>query len=710
MCILQTTMTTEWYSKESVPKKYRQWAADYDKSATLHSYNQLKSSAKYLFSKLRTNSVEDSAEGVISQQRDDPVNKGTIILGNGGDIFHQSEHGCITDTLSWYPFYKIKKGTPSLEDRPLFVFDKDVVQPYKNVVLNKTFNPDSVFPLYFSRYPDRLNLLCTFSTGGNGKDIMVSYSSFHEKTSYRRVPLDTTKDIEYVWYSVDSKDYFVVFDKTNSILNVFDYKTADLVDKFSVEVYNSHPVFDLKGSVLMYVPTADVNIEKRNLTPVNLSSKKNLLNKLIVTFSNTALDSMFMFSEVTQQKIKSILEVDKANEDVNKKDDADSNDKPLKCHPQDKLKNEKLKDNYRDIFTEIYNTISKNSAYVCAVDLKAKKRMFQLSVPSGCSKLSISPFDLQFVTANNRGDELFLWDYTKAYDSIVLMDKYNRGKTSAIIDQIEWGTGNSSIICLSRQNGSLHYFVNESLRNYEDLKVRKTERKSKGGYSSFNNGNAAHSRSISSNSWCLSHLKFKSFKVVRPLLTKDFIVAVDQNNEVLTIDIESGCIDGVINLQKKSSSAERTAQGSNTLPTVTSPTGLPSIESELLNQEIEVETCKPFLPAYNNKKYKFTEVSVTIGDSNIFNDVDSNTKIVKEYNIAGVLYKNRLDAKKIAISNSHETPLQPLTDNSLRDISKETLVHSPEENVIEEVPARSSHESSSDTLREAGSQTLQKAC
>lgn len=72
MCILQTTMTTEWYSKESVPKKYRQWAADYDKSATLHSYNQLKSSAKYLFSKLRTNSVEDSAEGVISQQRDDP--------------------------------------------------------------------------------------------------------------------------------------------------------------------------------------------------------------------------------------------------------------------------------------------------------------------------------------------------------------------------------------------------------------------------------------------------------------------------------------------------------------------------------------------------------------------------------------------------------------------------------------------------------------
>ncbi|GAV27706.1 hypothetical protein PMKS-001174 [Pichia membranifaciens] len=504
-----------------------------------------------------------------------------------------------------------------------------------------------------------------------------------------------SKDIEYTWYSVDSEDYFVLFDKTNSVLHVFDSKTTQLLDKYSVEVCNSNPVFDLKGSVLMYVPKGDANMEKKNLTPVDLSSKKNLLNKLIVTFSNTALDSMFLFSEVTQQKIKNILEAHKKGENASNTENDNSADKSAKGSSQD---NEKLKDNYRDIFTEIYNTISKTSAYVCAVDLETKKQMFQLSIPAGCSKLSISPFDLQFLTANNRGDEIFLWDYTKAYESIVLMDKYNRGKTSAIIDQLEWGTGNSSILCLSRQNGSLHYFVNESLRNYEDLKVRKTKRRNKSVAGAASNGSPNSGKSVSNSSWCLSHLKLKSFKVVRSLLTKDFIVALGQNNEILTIDIESGCIDGVINLEKKLSQlSSNSFQGDNS-----------NIKSELLNQEIEVETCKPFLPAYNNKKYKFTEIDVSIADSNVFNDIDSHTEVVKEYNVAGVLFKNKVQAKKMAFKG--QVDLQHPLGSPLRDPSKETLVHLPGDNTVEEDLSKSLHGSSSETLRQAASQTLQKAC
>ncbi|ODQ46016.1 hypothetical protein PICMEDRAFT_73491 [Pichia membranifaciens NRRL Y-2026] len=691
-------MTAEWYPREDVPRRYRQWAADYDKSATLQSYKQLKSSAKYLYSKFKTNAAEEPVDVVVCPKPDHPES-GTLSvrLGCAGEVYQIADNGARVDVLDWRSHRGTSKDSPSMEERPLYCCKSISVPNYHLPMSSVPYKPDFAFPLHHSRYPESTSLLYTIPTSEKTHQLCFLRNVWPDKYSIKKMAFMLSNENDYTWCSVDSEEYFVLFDKTNSELHVFDSETLLSVGKYSVEVCNSNPVFDLRGSVLMYVPRADKNIEKKNLTPVDLSSKKNLLNKLIITFSNTALDSMFLFSEVTQQKIKNILEAHKKGESADNTDtDSLTDGKSAKGSSQD---NEKLKDNYRDIFTEIYNTISKTSAYVCAVDLETKKQMFQLSIPAGCSKLSISPFDLQFLTANNRGDEIFLWDYTKAYDSIVLMDKYNRGKTSAIIEQLEWGTGNSSILCLSRQNGSLHYFVNESLRNYEDLKVRKTKRRNKSLSGSASNGISNSGKSVGSSSWCLSHLKLKSFKVVRSLLTKDFIVALGQNNEILTIDIETGCVDGVINLERKlfQSSPSNSFQGESS-----------NIESELLNQEIEVETCKPFLPAYNNKKYKFTEIKVSIADANVFNDIDSHTDVVKEYNVAGILFMNKMQAKKLAFEG-HEAS-QHLFGNTLRDPSKETLVLSHGDNTVEEDHSKSSHGSSSETLREAASQTLQKAC
>lgn len=662
-----TTNSNIVLQRENAPRKYRHWTVDYDKSNHLQSYRQLKSSAKYIFSKFKPENLQSKQNssknkltdsiGQIQNQEIASSSEPTITttFGIKGEIYriHQDYQ---LDCYDWFPPNDQKiQSNISLEDKSLYLINSLAS------ICDQTNKTVPTYPLKYDR--DHSNLCTCLDLYPKGEKLI----DFKGHCKIKNDSFGWKSDIDYVPYMVDSSKFFVVFDKTNSILHIFDYSSFKLVKSYDdIKVTNSHPVFDLKDTIFMYVPKSISEIEKRNLTPLNLSSKKTLLNKLIKTFSNTAMDSMFMFSEVTQQKIKRILEERKKSEAANGEETIN---KDISTAIEiDNGYNEKLKDNYRDIFTELYNTISKNSDYVCAIDLKTKKTMFQLSVSSGCSKISISPFDLQFLIASNRGDELFLWDYTKAYDSIVLMDKYTRGKTSAIIEQIEWGTGNGSILCLSRQNGSLHYFINESLRNYEDMSIRKSEKRknSSGGGITISNTGA---EIIGGNSWCLSNLKLKSFKVVRPLFIKDFVIAIDENDNLLTIDMEVGGIDGYFKIDDSKPQSSTATVAANTIPSKTTTSNItdttatnstvngdtsnnapliPKVTARLLNSEIEVETCKPFLPAYNNKKYKFCEIEIRDCNADVFDHLDTCVDITKEYNIAGTLFERKMNTKKEA--------------------------------------------------------------
>ncbi|KAG0678243.1 hypothetical protein C6P42_000536 [Pichia californica] len=649
--------------KLDVPKKYRYWTSDYDISTSVQSYNQLKSSAKYIFSKIKPSntssntsstllSEKNSKEGISSpsssslhtqESNNNTSNHNKIktypcectILGNFGEVYRIDNNHTRIRLYDWFPKNNLKdmsnknNNEINLENKSLYLIDS-------NLKLN---NNSLTYPLN------------QFNNYRNPNFLIINDSNSNIKINNLNLNFNFDSNSEYIPYIIDSSKYIVLFNKTKSQLIIFDYKSLNRIDTFDIQVINSNPVFDIKDSILMYISKSNIQIDKKKLIQVNLSSKKNLINKLIKTFSNTVLDSMFMFSEITQQKIKHILQNNSLkNDDF----DFDKND----CIIND----ENLKENYIDIFTELYNTISKNSDFINAIDLSTKKNIFQMSVPSGCSKISISPYDLQFLTASIRGDEIFLWDYTNANNSIILMDKYIRGKTSAIIDQLEWGTGNQSIFCLSRQNGSLHHFINESLRNYEDFSIRKIEKKSKSKLNSSNNL-IKNNKSINK-SWCLSNLKLKSFKIVRTLFIKDFIIAVDSNGDLLTIDIENGCIDGYLKIN-----FENDSKINNIL---SEPKCELQIYSELLNPEIEVETCKPFLPAYNNLKYKFKEIIISqemknLDLSDILSDLDSHINVVKTYNIAGTLYENQILQKhdqkyQQQINSSKEIPTESLSN------------------------------------------------
>lgn len=628
--------------KEDIPSKYKQWSLDYDKSNTIQSYNQLKSSAKYIFSKFKSpnekinptiyGSDDNNSNDNVGKINKDGTHNISTCIGNTGEIFRIDSNNFKIDVYDWIPRDIIRQNGISIDNKSLYLIDS-----FSNLNDNN-FKQKKIFPL--NHYGDFTlpNYLIIYE---NNKLIQVSING---KLWNLRFQFDSNS--EYEPYLIDSNKFIVLFNKTKSTLHLFQYSNFELIDTFEIETENSNPLFDLKGSFLMYVPKIIKNNDKKNLTPVNLSSKKNLMNKLMKTFSNTVMDSMFMFSEITQQKIKKKL--NDSNKMLDNNENQTENDN-----------NYTNKENYMDLFTELYNTITKNSSYIYAIDLTTKKQLFKLSIPYGCSKISISPYDLQFLTVSKRGDEIFLWDFTNSNDSIVLMDKYIRGKTSSIIDQLEWGTGNQSILCLSRQHGSLHYFINESLRNYEDLKTRKNEKKkSKNNFSitatkndgtnTHDNNNNNNNEYFNNNSWCLSNLGLKEFKIVRSLFIKDFIIALNSENNLLTIDIESGCIDGFLKIDDSQTKNVKLNFKDDIII---------DIETEDINPEIEIESCKPFVPAFNNKKYKFKQIEMIDNNTNndndnndidlvnILSDLDSRVRVVKEYNIAGTLYENKIKAK-----------------------------------------------------------------
>jgi hypothetical protein len=643
---IDTKYTLEWTDP---PLKYQQWTEGYAdcNSISKQSYNQIKHSAKFLFNKVRSpaysekkehkNSAlnrdkrDNDSETLVAVENSEPSSlnslgtssRHAVSIGSHGEVYMHSE-SVKTQVYDWLPCYYDKDDSDVNNHARINSLDLHLVIPSMNVAGSQA-GRDRIFPLLYDRHVDtecKMLLLCK-----SPKDKLQMYIVGESQANFVDYPLH--QDIErYSSIPVDSEDYFVLFDKKISILVVFDYK-GELIGEYEVEVCNGAPVFDIKGKHLIFsVGGGSKNsIDKRKLTHIHLSARKNLLNKLIKTFSNTVLDSMFMFSEVSQNKIRRMLEQEGG--DINgmqtQPKNAISDDEGIYSDEE----NEKM-NNYREIFVELYNTINYKSAYVRVVQLNTQRTAFQITIPNGCTKVSLSPYDLQFLTASSRGDEIFLWDYTNAPDSVVLMDKFTRGITSAVIERLDWGSGNASIYCLSRQNGSLHCFANESLRNYENMTTRRHSNTSKSG----KHGKSMPQTTTPPVSWRMSNLKLKSFTVVRLGFAKDFIIGLNKHNDVLLIDAEKGLVAGIMDHTRFVSI---TSIGSNKglLDTLT-------LHTQNVSPEIEVEPCKPFLPAYNNKNYKFMQVEEVDTGPAFFDDIEGNLRIAKEYSIAGSLHKPRV--------------------------------------------------------------------
>lgn len=276
--------------------------------------------------------------------------------------------------------------------------------------------------------------------------------------------------------------------------------------------FDGKPVFDIVGNWLVYSPTRkeyrylnainnsngkikgkskqresglldedssrDISTKSRSIfTQVKLPPPGPLLSGVISALSNSALDGLFKISEVSSNRLKHYMskDKDKAKADRELKDDLPEDSKDL-VHSLNSLGKIVGRILYSTA-SSTANTIQKKSMalkpndnqLIKIIDLNNDKTLAVFKPPGGVSNLSLSPYDLQLVQANTRGDNFFMWDLCKLPNEISLIGKFTRGKTSAIIKDIFWfinNYGNSSIIkgnnmgfgCITKSSGSVHWF------------------------------------------------------------------------------------------------------------------------------------------------------------------------------------------------------------------------------------------------------------
>lgn len=333
--------------------------------------------------------------------------------------------------------------------------------------------------------------------------------------------------------STPDAPYALADDNSGSIY-VFDRDDRQLAS-YQASVCNGRCVFDLRGNWLAYSTT---HASANTLTRLQLSHRTNLLNKILQGLSSTTVDSFCMFAEISQQKLSKML-----NE------------------------NQPTPKNYRDILVKIYNTLSANSDYVQLVDLTSTTPMFHFVTPEHCSKLSLCPDDMKLATVSQRGDSISLWNFTCYHDHITLVDKFQRGRTFSVIEQILWLPETQSILALSRQNGSLHYFTEDT----------------------------------SQTGWRLSSLGVTAvaFRGGFILALKDLtVLAIDPRSknswlfELGEIDASNGSTHNPLaSLKSKSATSSQSS----------------SMETDMMDVT-QLETCRPFLAPYNDRRLSFAQI------------------------------------------------------------------------------------------------------
>lgn len=207
---------------------------------------------------------------------------------------------------------------------------------------------------------------------------------------------------------------------------------------------------------------------------VTLPPKGPLLNRVVRNLSNSAADSFFKLSEASSTRIMSY---------VNKNNTSRGLSQDAKDEKVDVLVNS-FNTLGRNIGKTLYTTASSTASSIHkkamptkpssnqlieVVDISNDKVIAVFRPPGGVSKLSLSPFDLQLVHSNLRGDSFFMWDLYKLPLEVSLLGKFVRGKTSATIKEIFWFINNydessnvrgnnSGFGCITKGTGSVHWF------------------------------------------------------------------------------------------------------------------------------------------------------------------------------------------------------------------------------------------------------------
>lgn len=274
------------------------------------------------------------------------------------------------------------------------------------------------------------------------------------------------------------------------------------------------PIFDIVGDWLVYCPTRQeyehfraVNVtnkwnfanmvegdpletDNKNheqsprkstfFTPVKLPRSGPLLNRVFSSLSNSAADGLLKISETSSNKMRGYF-----NKETNHAEASNNKDVMQSLNSIGKSLGKLLYSTASSTASSIQKgalaTKVDSNQLVSVLDLANDKIMAIFKPPMGVSNVSLSPYDLQLVSSNIRGDTFYLWDLCKVPSEVSLLGKFPRGKTSAVAKDIKWFIErskdnivqghNSGFGYITKQTGSVHwvninYLANDLSSNY----------------------------------------------------------------------------------------------------------------------------------------------------------------------------------------------------------------------------------------------------
>lgn len=279
----------------------------------------------------------------------------------------------------------------------------------------------------------------------------------------------------------------VTANKEGNLTNTFNHSSRPIAEKSGLRMDGTElllrtattdekPIFDIMGSWLVYTPTKvesdyykqlvsssdqvasslqSQKLRKSLYTSVKLPVPGPLLYRVVSSVSNSALDNLYKISEMGSKRVRGYLA--KSDKIM---------DKDVSLHS---ISN--------SIGSALYSTANKikklamsfgENEIIKVIDLTDGQVMAMFKPPGGVSCVSLSPYDLQLVHANYRGDSFYMWDLYRLPREVSLIGKFTRGKTSAIVQEIVWfvnnknteavrGT-NSGFGCITKGLGSIHWY------------------------------------------------------------------------------------------------------------------------------------------------------------------------------------------------------------------------------------------------------------
>ncbi|ODV86228.1 hypothetical protein CANARDRAFT_27476 [[Candida] arabinofermentans NRRL YB-2248] len=561
--------------------------------------------------------------------------------GPNGEIFLGFSDAI--EVWDWFPA-KSERESPSLgeSDGNLYLVGSSTFEDY--CILK-------IFPILSDRIHSKYKVLCLVK--GTDKDVEFMMLDLNSQT-FTILDMPFVQGAKYSAKANDSDRFYIIANNSTGELSVFNKDNNEKIDlQFISKVVNGKSVFDLKGNWLVYNassskdPLLNKYLNNLPITPVQLSGQSTLIDKIWKGLSKTAIDSMFILSEISQSKIKKMF----AKKQTGNPSEQSPNQQPSSADTSQSKsddEDEMMKpQNFREIIGKLLNTLNVNSHYLLAFDLSLQQPMFCFSPPEGCSYISLSPYDLLLSTVTTRGDDLYLWDYTLWDKNVVLVDKFKRGKTSSVVDGVVWGEANQSVLMLSKLNGSIHSFSNDSLLDY-------TESDTFSGTTSTKRG-----KDVDPNfNWCLSNLGFKKISIINAAGSNDGeLITFDDKSNLFMIDTVTGSINWKLELPISASTtldyAEPDAvegadddeadsnEESYESEEETDDVGDRLIEGTNILSQVDIEICRPYPSLYNNRRIHFSKFVDQDIDLGTFGDLPMEYKDVKFGRINGdVKFKN----------------------------------------------------------------------